>query len=768
MRKTGISDMSYGHFRIYHNLSSVFWKPTVACCCICDIYESVTLFNNQITDVTPLAGLINLEVLSLRATCPVIKGLEPIIANIDKARTDYAATGAQREKVLDSLLEDFEKEQIALSEAEGEWTKGKVDQVEKILSGLSGHFELGGAWRKGLDLRRTILDELRKLRAKARNLEAKTALSKNWEAFLVELDGIRRRSSGLPGPIVGGMDLGDLKNTISAGLAKAREGEAKAERKRKRRRLFLFSFIIAAAGFTFYYFSILAPRMQAEEIKVLAERMKENFPVKQPFAVPSSGAEMLWVKPGAFEMGSSSGRFTPYTVTLTEGYWLGKHEVTQAQWEKVMGDNPSAFKGANRAVEQVAWEEVNSFCEKLTELEREAGRLPTGMAYQLPTEAQWEYACRAGTTTAFSFGNSLTSDQANISGGPSETTDAGNYPANGWGFHDMHGNVWEWCADWYGDYPRGSARDPVGPAVGSNRVTRGGSWLGTANSARSAYRSRYGPADSIDYLGFRLSLRPASKAEPLVQVQEKESVAVSVNAGKAFTIQDLGLDMLWVKPGTFEMGSPPQEEDRRDNETQHTVTLTEGYWLGKHPVTQSQWEKVMGSNPSHFKGVNRPVEEVSWTEVTSFCEKLTKLEREAGRLPTGMAYQLPTEAEWEYACRAGTTTAYAFGDSLTSDQANIDGGPDETTDVGKYPANPRGFHDMHGNVWEWCADWYEKSTSRAVSDPVGPAVGSLRVFRGGSWFNSANFARSAYRYGYEPADSNRILGFRLSLRPASK
>jgi formylglycine-generating enzyme required for sulfatase activity len=190
---------------------------------------------------------------------------------------------------------------------------------------------------------------------------------------------------------------------------------------------------------------------------------------------------------------------------------LGKHEVTQSQWEKVMGSNPSHFKGANRPVGVVSWTDVTSFCDKLTALERKAGRLPAGMAYQLPTEAQWEYACRAGTKTAFSFGDSLTSDQANISGGPGETTAVGKYPANGWGFHDMHGNVFEWCADWYGDYQVGAARDPVGPAVGSYRVTRGGSWDYTANYARPAYRPSYEPAYSYNNLGFRLSLRPASK-----------------------------------------------------------------------------------------------------------------------------------------------------------------------------------------------------------------------------------------------------------------
>ena len=251
---------------------------------------------------------------------------------------------------------------------------------------------------------------------------------------------------------------------------------------------------------------------------------------------------------------------------------------------------------------------------------------------------------------------------------------------------------------------------------------------------------------------------------------EQAPTTLGPTVGSPWTVPDLSLEMLWCKPGAFQMGSPEDEEDRYDDETLHEVTLTSGYWLGKHLVTQAQWERVMGDNPSQFEGADRPVETVTWTDVTSFCEKLTELEREAGRLPAGMAYQLPTEAQWEYACRAGTTTAYAFGDSLTSDQANIAGGPGETTDVGKYPANDWGFHDMHGNVYEWCADRYGDYPRGAVRDPVGPAggSGSYRVRRGGSWYITANYARSALRRRSEPAFSDSILGFRLSLRPANQ
>jgi sulfatase modifying factor 1 len=250
---------------------------------------------------------------------------------------------------------------------------------------------------------------------------------------------------------------------------------------------------------------------------------------------------------------------------------------------------------------------------------------------------------------------------------------------------------------------------------------------------------------------------------------EQAPATLGPTVGSPWTVPDLSLDMLWVKPGTFEMGSPEDEEDREDDETLHEVTLTSGYWLGKHLVTQAQWEKVMGDNPSEFEGVNRPVDGVSWTDVTSFCEKLTERESKAGRLPAGMEYQLPTEAQWEYACRAGTTTAYAFGDSLTEKDANFDENVDETTDVGKYPANPWGFHDMHGNVDEWCADWYgENYPTGNMTNPTGPAVGSRRVGRGGAWINSADFARSADRFRFVPALSYNFLGFRLSLRPPAR
>ena len=226
-----------------------------------------------------------------------------------------------------------------------------------------------------------------------------------------------------------------------------------------------------------------------------------------------------------------------------------------------------------------------------------------------------------------------------------------------------------------------------------------------------------------------------------------------------------GLEMLWVEPGTFLMGSPGSEPQRGNDETQHEVTLTQGYWLGENEVTQALYEEVMGVNPSEFKGPELPVEKVSWDDAVAFIQKLNQRELDAGRLPEGFEYSLPTEAQWEYACRAGTTTAYSFGTTITPAQANFkDSGLGKTTDVGSYPANAWGFHDLHGNVWEWTADWHGNYPAGAVSDPAGAETGSKRVSRGGSWGNLGGDLRSAIRIRITPDSRFINLGFRLSLQ----
>jgi sulfatase modifying factor 1 len=261
------------------------------------------------------------------------------------------------------------------------------------------------------------------------------------------------------------------------------------------------------------------------------------------------------------------------------------------------------------------------------------------------------------------------------------------------------------------------------------------------------------------------------------QTNAKSSTDNKDKLGKSFKthlVPSAGnLEMIWVEPGKFMMGSPASIIARGNinmnisDEVQHQVTLTKGFYLGKYEVTQAQWEKVMGNNPSKFKGADRPVDQVSWTDAVDFCKKLTKMEKKAGRVPQGMAYQLPTESQWEYACRAGTTTIFSWGNSAASTQANFDNNIGQPRDVGQYAPNPWGFFDMHGNVWEWCADWYGDYPKGAVTDPTGPTKPSYRVLRGGSWYLDGSYLRSAGRGINASSYRYLLLGFRVGLR-ASK
>lgn len=274
---------------------------------------------------------------------------------------------------------------------------------------------------------------------------------------------------------------------------------------------------------------------------------------------------------------------------------------------------------------------------------------------------------------------------------------------------------------------------------------------------------------------------------------------------KTYRSQSTGMEFVLLPPGTFKMGSPESEVDRSrswntGNETQHAVTLSRPFYLGKYEVTQSEFERVMSFNPSRFTGSKRlPVESVSWFDAVWFCNQLSELdgfqacyrirsvEKDGESIKSAQVelvsgargYRLPTEAEWEYACRAGKETAFSFGANITPAQVNYDGNHPyngaakaehrkKPVEVDALKENSFGLHQMHGNVDEWCQDWYGDYPGVAVADPLGPSTGSDRIHRGGDFNNGASGCRSADRRGNSPDYRSFILGFRVALVPPSK
>jgi len=236
-------------------------------------------------------------------------------------------------------------------------------------------------------------------------------------------------------------------------------------------------------------------------------------------------------------------------------------------------------------------------------------------------------------------------------------------------------------------------------------------------------------------------------------------------------INSVGMRFIYILPGTFTMGSPANERGANDDEKQHQVTISTPFYLQATEVTQGQWKKVMGDNPSYFKscGEDCPVESVSWNNVHEFIKRLNLIERSDN-------YRLPTEAEWEYACRAGTTTRFYTGNCLSTDEANYQGNFPffgcpygkyklKTVKIGGFPPNPWGLYDMHGNVWEWCQDFKGEYPSGNVKDPKGLLLGSSRVVRGGSWGRGALACRAAKRNSSPPMGHSNRIGFRLVKTP---
>ena len=289
-------------------------------------------------------------------------------------------------------------------------------------------------------------------------------------------------------------------------------------------------------------------------------------------------------------------------------------------------------------------------------------------------------------------------------------------------------SVQPWIRDWDA---LGELRDP-----------------GFADTAQ-AYIARYGTVPGASVW--------VAKAEGLLaELRELEAESPTQREAGETWMNSLGMEFVWVPAGKFLMGSPMDQEVRFRDERQHGVGISEGYWMKKYEVTQGEWEAVIGTNPSHFSscGPRCPVEQVSWEDAQEFVRRLNS--RESGR---GYSYRLPTEAEWEYAARAGSTGArYGGLDAIAWYRVNSDSKPHP---VGQKRANVWGLHDMLGNVSEWAGDWYGEYPSGTVTDPEGPGAGSGRVVRGGGWYGSAVYVRSASRFGLSPGARNNSFGFRL-------
>jgi len=238
-------------------------------------------------------------------------------------------------------------------------------------------------------------------------------------------------------------------------------------------------------------------------------------------------------------------------------------------------------------------------------------------------------------------------------------------------------------------------------------------------------------------------------------------------SGKNWQIPTLGLELAHISPGSFQMGC---DDEWFEADPVHTVRISQGYWMGKCEVTQQQYQSIMGSNPSSFKGASNPVEKISWNDSVSFCKKLTDQERRADRLPDGYEYRLPTEAEWEYAARGGNRgreTKYAGSNTIDDVAWYNENSANKTHPVGQKQANELGLYDMSGNVMEWCQDWFEDIySSGSQTDPMGPSTGLYRVLRGGCWPAPAGVCHVACRAIYSPEDTYDTLGFRVVLAPS--
>ena len=631
----------------------------------------------------------------------------------------------------------------------------------------------------------------------------------------------------------------------------------------------------------------IAP-FDAEQAKQHQEAWAKHLGVPVEYT-NSIGMKFRLIPPGEFMMGSTAEEIEKalkqdsidfnsalhptirseapqHKVILTRPIYLCVNEVTQAQYEKVMGKNPSYFtstgagkdavaalESINFPVETVTWYDAVEFSAKLSTQEKlrpfvlddKTSNLSfDGNGYRLPTEAEWEFACRAGTTTWYWFGDQ--NEDLSQAGWYDKNCNGRVHAVcelkeNSFGLYDIHGNVWEWVQDRWGPnyyelFQTQAAIDPRGPETGgSYRVRRGGSWPVAETYSRGASRNAIPPTGSHADIGFRVALtvdavkaaiaeRTADVPPPAIAPfnaeearQHQEAWAKSLGVPVEYT-NSIGMKFRLIPPGQFLMGSPQPEIEEallkaagglqvgdgllgdywrgriKSGAPQHVVILTQPMYLGVSEVTQAEYAKEMGVNPAHFASTgggkdlvtgtetaNHPVEQVCWNDAAEFCAKLSQQEKlkpfyfREGETITpldGTGYRLPSEAEWEFACRAGTMTKYWIGDKdedlVRAAWFGANSG-ERTHAAGGLKANPFGFFDMHGNVWEWLQDgWdpncYREFENKAAIDPHIPATAdSERMARGGGFNYIASGCRSSFRHATGPMNRYGDLGFRVAL-----
>jgi formylglycine-generating enzyme required for sulfatase activity len=603
--------------------------------------------------------------------------------------------------------------------------------------------------------------------------------------------------------------------------------------------------------------------------------------------------ELMGIPPGEFLLGStkeeqewanSDKRIkdvecegeAPRKAAIKQGFWMARTEVTVGQWKqfiKETGYVTDAEKKGESLVPQVgggswvvkkgvswrdpdfgvqaqdnhpvcciSWNDAMAFCEWLEAQEKRSGRLPANCSLRLPTEAEWEYACRAGTQTKFWWGESQRdgAGRLNLTGetdGGRFVTPVDNFGArgrNGFGLADMLGNVYEWCLDG-GDPTR--AHEDLWTGNSSGRALRGGSFRNPLNTNRCAHRHRVTADYSASCAGFRVmlgraltgtktmapsaSVTPTAKEAGILAPPETRVAALTTNpkVGEVYTLplgSNVTMELMGIPPGEFMLGSTKEERTwavqngasadylKPEGMQPRKARIKQAFWLGRTEVTVGQWKQFVAATryqtdaerkgyvdgaPQKGQGWNRadgsswrdpgfgspqqdnhPVCCVSWNDAVAFCEWLTEQERKAGRLLATQVVRLPTEVEWEYACRAGTQTKFWWGESKEDGNGRLNWkGPEDGFEFvapvdafGSQGRNGFGLADMLGNMLEWCLDGYDETQAheKLWIDNTGQ-----RVLRCGGFRNDPAYCRCAYRFGRYPSRSAGDFGFRVAVAP---